>query len=181
MNHTHYYGFWRADQPLNQWLYTKINKPTRIMLHMPNEAIRMFQTVNNHWKIKWLTCKRAGLSLLIQSNKTCRQNSLKSESDLQKMGLLRQNYWTMLWHGQWGEREKGWNGSYLSFQDLSQHNCAKAIRLGSDEKVLTKWSTLSESSSLWLLASMLDSSRVLKPKTCYHGKHVINLYQSPFL
>lgn len=28
--------------------------------------------------------------------------------------------------------------SYLSFQDLSQHNCAKAIRLGSDEKVLTK-------------------------------------------
>lgn len=58
---------------------------------------------------------------------------------------------------------EGWI-TYLPFQEGSQQICAKAIKLGSDEKVPTKWSTVTEPGPLW--SSVHTSAlKFVKPKT----------------
>lgn len=54
-------------------------------------------------------------------------------------------------------------GAYLLYQEGSQQSCAKAFKLGSDEKVLTNWSTVPGSLRLSVVGS--DAFKLVRPNT----------------
>lgn len=55
--------------------------------------------------------------------------------------------------------------AYLLYHAGSQQNCAKAIKLGSDEKVPTNWSTVIEPDPLWTSVTVSDAFKLVRPKT----------------
>lgn len=57
--------------------------------------------------------------------------------------------------------------SYLVFHEESEQSCAKAIKLGSAENVLTKWSTLKEPGSLLLQIFVKKLLRCDVSDTCH--------------
>lgn len=72
--------------------------------------------------------------------------------------------------------DKKWEQSQrtcLLFQEGSQQSCAKAIKLGSDEKVPTNWSTVTEPGPLPPLVHWSSVFKFVKPKTWTKRKKII--------
>jgi hypothetical protein len=55
--------------------------------------------------------------------------------------------------------------TYLLYHAGSQQNCAKAIKLGSDEKVPTNWSTVIEPDPLCTSVIVSDAFKLVRPNT----------------